>query len=189
MRTACIALLVAGTLVGLSAAPAVAAPGPRPRADDSGALSLRVRLGCPLCVDLGVLHIVHVRIHLGPGECDGPAPPKPPSPRPPSPKPPSPKPPPRPPKPAPTAPARPPDRAAPVQAAPVRAAPRAARTGPPAATRRPSPPSVTPSHRSSVPRAAVTPPRRKNPLATLMVLVVITAVIAAGAGVAFAAAP
>jgi hypothetical protein len=40
-----------------------------------------------------------------------------------------------------------------------------------------------------VPKAATAPPKRKNPLATLMVLVVITAVIAAGAGVAFAAAP
>jgi hypothetical protein len=37
-----------------------------------------------------------------------------------------------------------------------------------------------------VPKAVAVPPRRKNPLATLMVLVVLTAVIAAGTGVAFA---
>jgi hypothetical protein len=40
-----------------------------------------------------------------------------------------------------------------------------------------------------MPRAATLPQRRKNPLSTLMVLVVIAVVIAAGAGVAFAAAP
>jgi hypothetical protein len=40
-----------------------------------------------------------------------------------------------------------------------------------------------------VAKAVEAPPRRKNPLATLMVLIVITAVIAAGAGVAFAAVP
>lgn len=189
MRTASsagVALLAAGALAGLTAPPAAAAPRPRPDAADSGLLGLRVRLGCPLCVDLGVLHAVHVRIHIGPGECDRPAPPTPPtppSPRPPSPKPPSPKPPPRPPRPAPTAPARPPDRTAPAQAAPVH------RAVPPATTRRPPRPAASPSHRQAVRKAVATPPRRKNPLGTLMVLVVIVAVIAAGAGVAFAAAP
>jgi hypothetical protein len=185
MRTACIALLAAGALVGLGAAPAAAAPHPRPDTADSGALSLRVRLGCPLCVDLGVLHVVHVRVHIGPGRCDRPTPPKPPAPRPPAPKPPSPKPPPRPPRPAPTAPARPPGHTAPVQVAPAH------RAAPPATTRRrsPAPPVASPSHRSSVRKAVTAPPRHKNPLSTLMVLVVITAVIAAGAGVAFAAAP
>jgi hypothetical protein len=188
MRTACIAVLAAGTLVGLTATPAAAAPRPdrHARADDSGALSLRLRLGCPLCVDLGVLNTVHVRVHAGPGSCDRPAPPipKPPSPKPP-PKPPSPKPPPRPPRPAPPAPAGPPARSAPVQAAPHAAH----RAVPPAAARRPTPPAASPSHRRAVPKAAAVPHRRKNPLATLMVLVVLTAVIAAGAGVAFAAAP
>jgi hypothetical protein len=57
------------------------------------------------------------------------------------------------------------------------------------APHRPSAPITAPPRRASVPKAAPVPPRRKNPLTTLMVLVVITAVIAAGAGVAFAAAP
>ncbi|MDN3360021.1 hypothetical protein [Actinomadura sp. DC4] len=191
-RTACIALLAAGTFVGLSAAPADAAARPvrRPQADDPGLLGLQVRLGCPLCVELDALHAVHVRVHVGPGDCDEVAPPRPPSPRPPSPKPPSPKPPPRPPKPTPSAPARPPGRvAAPVRAAPVAVPSAPHRVSPPARRPPPAPTIAAPSHRASVPKAAAMPRRRKNPLATLMVLVVITAVIAAGAGVAFSAAP
>jgi hypothetical protein len=56
---------------------------------------------------------------------------------------------------------------------------------PPAPPKAPSP-SVAPQvHRAVTPRAAV-PPRRKNPLANPIVLVVLTVVIAAGAGIAFA---
>ena len=188
MRTrACIALLAAGTLVGLSAPPAAAAP--RPAADDSGddsgLLGLRVRLGCPLCIDLGVLHVVHVRVHIGPGECDRPKPPAPPTAR------------------AETARTQTAGAEAAATAAETGAAARAAARPCRAGPGRAGPPRRASGHDAaapaaqgrdavappSVPRAVAAPPRRKNPLATLMVLVVIVAVIAAGAGVAFAAAP
>jgi hypothetical protein len=70
----------------------------------------------------------------------------------------------------------------------ARAEPVAATRTPPA-PHRPSAPVAAPPRRASVSKATPAPRRRENPLTTLMVLVVITAVIAAGAGVAFAAAP
>lgn len=115
-----------------------------------------------VCVDVNVVTIVHVIVRVG---CDC-APPPPPV------KPPPPRPIPRPtPRPA------PPRKARPVVAVHPR---------PPAPPVPSKTPSVAPrAHRALTPRAAV-PPRRKEPLATLMVLVVLTVVIAAGAGVAFA---
>jgi hypothetical protein len=192
MRVTYTAVLTAGALVGLSATPALAAgtdspPARRPlvsRSHGPGLLHVGVRLGCPLCADVGVLDTVRVRVRLGRGDCAQPAPP--PVPKPPSPKPPSPKPPPRPPSPKPPPKPSPPARSAPRPAA---APPHVARVVPPAAARPASPPAARPAHRAAVPKAAAAPPHRKNPLTTLMVLVVITAVIAAGAGVAFAAAP
>lgn len=189
------AVLAAGILVGLTATPALAAdtaPGSPARASHPPLLHVGARVVYPLCVDVGVLNAVRVRAEVGNCRRGVPPIPKPPTPKPPSPKPPSPKPPPppkppKPPKPAPSAPARPPNSSSPAASVPP-----AARAVPPAATRRPprpSSPAAAPTHHAAVPKAARMPPRRKNPLGTLMVLVVITAVIAAGAGVAFAAAP
>jgi hypothetical protein len=139
---------------------------------DAGLVTVGVRLVYPLCLDVGLLHLIQLHVHLG--DCGPPAPP---IPKPPSPKPPVPK----PPKPSPPAQARPP--------AAVAAKPAAARAVPPAATHPAPPRAAAPAHRRPVLKAATAPPKRKNPLTTLMVLVIITAVIAAGAGVAFAAAP
>ncbi|MGH3379407.1 MAG: hypothetical protein ACRDP6_32210 [Actinoallomurus sp.] len=177
---------IAALSADVAARPSLASEAP-----NVGLLHLGVHLVLPLCLDVGLLDVVRVQLQLGPGTCWRPAPPipTPPSPKPPAPKPPpSPKPPaPKPPvpNPPPLAPAPPPAAAAP---RPASAPPQAARVAPPAAAR-PLPPAAMPPHRAAVPKAAVVPPHRKNPLTTLMVLVVITAVIAAGAGVAFAAAP
>jgi outer membrane biosynthesis protein TonB len=185
-RASCTAVLAAGALLGLSATPALAADAPR-ASGTRAPVRLGVRLGDPTCVHVGVLNTVRVNVRLGSGGCGRqapPSPPRPPSPRPPTPKPPAPRPPspPKPPRPAPADSARPAAFSAARSPVPPRA-----RAVPPA--ERPAPPSATPGRRAAMPRAATLPPRRKNPLSTLMVLVVITAVIAAGAGVAFAAAP
>ncbi len=60
------------------------------------------------------------------------------------------------------------------------------RTAQPVVEHRPSP-SVTPTHRLRVPHAARPPARRRNPLTSVLVLVVLTTLIASAAGVAFAA--
>ncbi|MGI5231666.1 hypothetical protein [Actinoallomurus sp. CA-142502] len=146
-----------------------------------------VRAIYPLCVYVSVLNLVTVRAELG--DC-GPAPSPPvPPPTPPTPPPTPPAPPPSPAPPPPAAPL-PPGGTSPAPVAPVvaRAVPAAPTRTPPAA-HRPSAPVTAQHRRASRPKAAPAPPRHKNPLTTLMVLVVITAVIAAGAGVAFAAAP
>jgi hypothetical protein len=207
MRIARTAVLAAGAFVGLSATPALAdstpntPPGTARRSKaarqphvagqvpglggsvDAGLLHVGVRLGTPLCLDAGALNTVRVVLRAGPGECVRPAPPVPRPPSPPSPKP--------PPRPSPTPPPKPAPR--PPGAAPPRVPRAVHRAAPPAVARPPArraaAPSTAPSPHRSVPKAATAPPRRKNPLATVVVLVVLTAVIAAGAGVAFAATP
>ncbi|WP_285573945.1 hypothetical protein [Actinoallomurus iriomotensis] len=145
-----------------------------------------VRAIYPLCVYVSVLNLVTVRAELG--DC-GPAPSPPVPPPTPPPPPTQPAPPPSPAPPPPTAPL-PPGGTSPAPVAPVVApAVPAPPTRTPPAAHRPSAPVTAQHHRASGPKAAPAPPRHKNPLTTLMVLVVITAVIAAGAGVAFAAAP
>jgi hypothetical protein len=112
-----------------------------------------------VCVDVDVVAIVRVVIEV---DCDCPPPPhrvRRPSPRP-----------------------SPPRRTRPVVAERPRPPAR-----PPAAPKAPSPSVAPPAHRAVTPRAAV-PQRRKNPMGSVMFLVVLTVVISAGAGIAFAGA-
>ncbi len=60
----------------------------------------------------------------------------------------------------------------------------APRPQPPVQAPKTAPPAT--AHRAAVKKAVAMPRRRKNPLATLMVLAVLTVVIAAGTGMAFA---
>jgi hypothetical protein len=168
MRVAHVMLLPAGMLVTLAgAAPASAAdPGSSPvRAKAVTVVSVGV------CLDLDLLSALNVRIEIGacPGHHEPPTPPPTPAPPRPTHRPSSPKP----------APPRP-SRAAPPPGVikPVRPA-----------VARPSPsttPTATPTYQPRRPRAHVLR-RRQNPLGSVMVLVVLSTVIAAGAGIAFAA--
>jgi hypothetical protein len=144
-------------------------------------------VGLTVCLDVSLLRLLGMHIHLG--DCARPpSPPRPPVPRPP--RPPSPTPP-RPPspKPPPAGP-RPPAPAPPEHAAPIQAVRRAAAPAPPvpapSAPASSAPASSTPAHRAVArPEFTATPHRRKNPLATLMVLAVLVVVVSAGTGIAF----
>ncbi|WP_248962663.1 hypothetical protein [Sphaerisporangium perillae] len=149
---------------------------------------LSVAPGVALCLDVDVVVSLRVGITIGgPPICRHPAyPPKPvpvPTPSPP----PTPT---APPSPSPTV-SRPASPAPPVAQGPARpqAAPRTApppaRPTPPPVEHRPTPPAVTPSAGVHALRADVPPPRRRNPLATVMVLVVLSLVVALVAGLAF----
>jgi hypothetical protein len=126
--------------------------------------------GVTVCVGVDVPGEVVIRVEIG--ECHR-APPPPPPPPPPAPRP------------TPTpAPSRPEPRSPSPSASSRPALP----VPPPRTTKPPRPsPSVrpTPTRHTFRPRAEV-PVRRQNPLATVLVLVVLLAVIAGGAGIAFA---
>ncbi|MCT9930825.1 hypothetical protein N5079_11405 [Planotetraspora sp. A-T 1434] len=178
------AVLLAGALAGFAlvgagiAMPASgaadAALEARPRDHDHG-------LEITICVDLSTLVGVKAGIGIGARPCGCRplcAPPKavpPPKAAPPKPH----RPPraPRPPQPV-RPPAPPPPSARP--APPVRHEPR-----PPMEVHRPSP-SIMPAHRLRAPQAAHPVRRRRNPLATVVVMVILSTMIAAAASVAFA---
>lgn len=202
MRPARAAAMTAGALTALIAVPASADASARaaqpqrvpassccpalPQEPAILRLAVVVR-GCTVCAGLDVADVLKVRVRIGPGDCaERPAPP--PAPVPPPVPPPVPAPPPAKPPGVVAPPAGPRPSARPPVRVPVRPRPvtarNAARPAPAASASRP-PSSPAPVYRAHVLRANTLPHRRKNPLATLVVLVVLSSVIAAGAGVAF----
>jgi hypothetical protein len=142
-----------------------------------------------LCVDLDVAVILRLHVVLGACSTGGP-PVAPPAPAPPAPAPVPPKPtPPRSPKPTrPAVPVPVPPRTGAAPAATVRSqtAGRAPVRTRPAVRRSPSPSSAAPVLRTHAPHTQALH-RRRHPLSTVMVMVILTTVIAAGTGLAFAA--
>ncbi|MEZ0075725.1 hypothetical protein [Planotetraspora sp. GP83] len=179
-------VLLAGALAGFALVGAGIAM-PASGATDT-ALEVRSRdhdhgLEITICVDLSTLVGVKAGIGIGAPPCGCRplcAPPKavPPPPEAAPPKPHRPPRAPRPPQPV-RPPAPPPPSARP--APPVRHEPR-----PPVEVHRPSP-SIMPAHRLRAPLAAQPVRRRRNPLATVVVMVILSTMIATAASVAFAA--
>lgn len=183
MRAVWTTPLVAGALLAPSAVSMPASAGVRDatrqvplRLCCGGLVSVDVEVDRAICVAVDVAGAVGVRLAIGASRCGRPL-----VPRPPAPPPPTPKPPPGPRQPVPPKP-RPPARPAPPRAAAVRRPVVAAPSKP-----RPTPASSAPSYRERPHRAFGVIPRRKSPLGTVMVLVIMTVVIAAGTGAVFAA--
>ncbi|GAA2110344.1 hypothetical protein [Actinomadura alba] len=180
MRAVRKAVLLTATASGLGvAAPALAGTTAHPTTAVAPAPVGGPVLG--LCVDLDVRVLVRLRLVIGAcRSADDPPKPDPPKPsptRPPgsvTPRPPS-------PRPAPQVPA------APVATRPPSALPATPEPTPSATTRQPTPSSSTRAYREPSPRAMASPRRKRHPLGTIVVFVVLATVIASGAGLAFAA--